>query len=111
MRVDFRVYLVTDRTQTGGRPLASVVEDALKAGLRAVQVREKDVTTRELLALASALLTCCRRYGARLFINDRIDVVLAIGADGVHLRADSVPISVARRLSRERTRRPVNAID
>lgn len=98
MDVDFRLYLVTDRTQTGGRPLLPLIEQALRAGLKAVQLREKDLSTRRLLALGREVLACTRAYGARLLINDRIDVALALGADGVHLRSDSVPIPVARRL-------------
>jgi thiamine-phosphate pyrophosphorylase len=92
------VYLVTDRTQTNGRPLIDVVESALHGGLRAVQLRERDLTTRELLALAEALRTRTDRYGAALLINDRIDVALACGADGVHLPADSFAINEARAL-------------
>ena len=92
------VYLVTDRTQTNGRPLIDVVESALHGGLRAVQLRERDLTTRALLALAEALRTRTDRYGAALLINDRIDVALACGADGVHLPADSFAINEARAL-------------
>jgi len=86
---DFSLYLVTDRTRTAGRPLLNVVEAALQGGVDAVQLREKDLPARELLDLAGQLLPLCRRYGARLLINDRVDVALAIGADGVHLPANS----------------------
>ncbi len=97
-RIDFPLYLVTDRHQAAGRPLVPLLRQALGAGLRAVQLREKDLPTRELLPLAEEALGCVREHGGRLFVNDRVDLVLALGADGVHLRADSLPVRVARRL-------------
>jgi thiamine-phosphate pyrophosphorylase len=97
-RVDFSLYLVTDRHQTAGRPLVPLIEEALRAGARTVQLREKDLDTRSLLALAEELLPVIRRHQAALFVNDRIDVALALDADGVHLRATSLPVRVARRL-------------
>jgi thiamine-phosphate pyrophosphorylase len=94
----FHLYLVTDRHRTAGRPLLDVVEQALQGGVDAVQLREKDLPTRELCELARGLRERCRRHGARLLINDRIDVALAVGADGVHLPADSFLSADARRL-------------
>src|ERR1043166_4223314 len=96
--VPFRLYLVTDRTRTGGRPLLEVVEAALDGGVDAVQLREKDLPTDELVDLATRLVGLCRRHGARLLINDRIDVALAVGADGVHLPVDSFRVADARSL-------------
>jgi thiamine-phosphate pyrophosphorylase len=97
-RVDFPLYLITDRHQTAGRPLVPLIEEALRAGARAVQLRERDLDTRPLLALAEELLPVIRRHRAALFVNDRIDVALALDVDGVHLRATSLPVGVARRL-------------
>ncbi len=97
-RVDFPLYLVTDRRQTGGRPLAPLVGQAAAAGLRTVQVRERDLATRDLLALSAELRAMMQAQGGRVMINDRADLVLALGADGVHLRADSLPVKVVRRL-------------
>ena len=97
-RVDSPLYLVTDRHQTGGRPLVPLIEQAVIGGLRAVQVRERDLATRDLFALAQELRAPLRARGVRVLINDRVDLVLALGADGVHLRADSLPVAVARRL-------------
>lgn len=96
--VDFSLYLITDRRQTAGRPLAAVVRQALEGGVRAVQLREKDLPGRELLMLAEELRQVTRQYGARLLINERLDIVLATDADGVHLGAASLPVSTARRL-------------
>ena len=97
-RVDFPLYLVTDRRRTDGRALVSLVAQAAAGGLRAVQVRERDLATRDLLALAQDLCATMRAQGGRTMINDRLDLVLALGADGVHLRADSLPVAAARRL-------------
>jgi thiamine-phosphate pyrophosphorylase len=92
------LVLVTDRHATGGRDLVEVVTAALDAGLPAVQLREKDLPGRPLLALAEALRAATTRAGALLIVNDRIDVAIAAGADGVHLGGGSVPVEVARRL-------------
>jgi thiamine-phosphate pyrophosphorylase len=95
---DCDLYVVTDRQLTGGRPLLTVVEAALRGGARAFQLREKDLTPRELYPLALEMRQLTRAYGARLLVNDRIDVALAVGADGVHLTTVSLPAHVARQL-------------
>jgi thiamine-phosphate pyrophosphorylase len=96
--VDFSLYLITDRMQTAGRSLSAVVADALRGGLRAVQLREKDLTAGQLFELAIGLRQLTREYGAQLLINDRIDVALAVEADGVHLGKAGLPVSEARRI-------------
>ncbi|MBI4526502.1 MAG: thiamine phosphate synthase [Deltaproteobacteria bacterium] len=96
--LDFDLYLVTDRHQTAGRDLLRVLEQALDGGVRAVQLREKDLGGRELYLLARDLKSLCERYRASLFINDRIDVALGIDADGVHLGTSSMPVDAARSL-------------
>ncbi len=97
-RVDFSLYLVTDRYQTCGRSLQDVVSAALRAGVRAVQLREKDLPTRPLLALACELTDLARSYDARMLVNDRVDVCLAAGSDGTQLPTAGLRPSVARRL-------------
>lgn len=94
----FFLYLVTDRHRTAGRPLLEVIEAALQGGVDAVQLREKDLPAGALFELASRLRDVTSRYSARLLINDRIDVALAVGADGVHLPGDSFAPEDARRL-------------
>jgi thiamine-phosphate pyrophosphorylase len=84
--------------QTAGGTLPAVVADALRGGLRAVQLREKDLSGCQLFELASELREVTRQYGAKLLINDRIDIALAVGADGVHLGSNSIPVAVARRI-------------
>ncbi len=83
--MDFNLYLITDRNQAGEEGILPVVEGALKGGVRAVQLREKDMNTRDLFELAVDLRLLTRTYGAKLFINDRLDVALAADCDGVHL--------------------------
>lgn len=96
--VDFNLYLITDRNQTGSLRLLDVVEDALKGGVRGVQLREKDLSSRELYELAYDLRKLTEKYAARLIINDRVDIALAVDADGVHLGLNSLPIHRVRRL-------------
>ena len=95
---DFDVYLVTDRAQTSGRDLLWVIEEALNGGIRAIQLREKDLNGGELFTLAERTHALCQRYGAELLINDRVDVALAVGAAGVQLGKFSLPIRTARAL-------------
>lgn len=95
---DSRLYLITDRHQTGGRPLLDVVHAALVGGVRLIQLREKDLCSADLYRLALEVCDLTRSYGARLLINDRLDIALASGADGVHLGVGSLPVDVARRL-------------
>ena len=97
--VDFSLYLITDRNQTAGRPLLDVVEAALEGGVRAVQLREKDLSTAELYDLAWEMRALTSRYDARLLINERIDVALAVEADGVQLGVNSLPVTAARRIA------------
>jgi len=96
--VHFTLYLVTDRRQTGGRPLVPLLREAIEAGPLAIQLREPDLDTGELLALAEEVLPPAHARRIPVLINDRVDVALATEAAGVHLRANSLPVSVARKL-------------
>ncbi len=96
--LNFRLYFVTDRKQTADRPLTDVVHAALDGGARAVQLREKDLEGRELYALAEQLRALTLRYQAQLLVNDRLDVALAVEADGIHLGQHSFAVEDARRL-------------
>jgi thiamine-phosphate pyrophosphorylase len=98
VKLNFDLYVITDRQQSGRRPLLTVVEAALRGGARAFQLREKDLQPRDLYLLALRMRQLTQVYGARLLINDRLDVALAVNADGVHLTPTSLPASVARRL-------------
>ena len=94
----FKVYLITDRNVLApAYSLPAAVEDALKGGVKAVQLREKDLGTRDLLDMAYRLKELTVRYGAKLFINDRVDIALAVDADGVHLGGSGMPAAAARK--------------
>ena len=97
-RINFRLYVVTDRQQTAGRALEAVVSAAARGGAGAVQLREKDLSARDLYALGARLQAALSPYGVPLLINDRLDVALALDAAGVHLAGHSLPTAVARRL-------------
>ena len=95
---DFDLYLVTDRKLTHGRDLLWVLERALDGGVKAIQLREKDLSGKQLFILAQRVSELCHRYQAQLFINDRVDVALAVDAAGVHLAETSMPVPIARSL-------------
>jgi len=99
---DFDLYLITDRRQTRGRALLAVVEQALNGGAKAIQLREKDLGGRELYELAARLKALCCLHRAGLFINERVDVALAVDADGVQLGSGAIPVDAARALLGER---------
>jgi len=98
VRPDFDLYLISDRKLTHGRELDWVLERALDGGVKAIQLREKDLSGKELFRLAERINRLCEQYQAQLFINDRVDVALAIGAAGVHLTETSMPVPAARSL-------------
>ncbi len=97
-KIDFKLYLITDRRLfTNDYSLFTAVEEALKAGVRAVQLREKDLPTRELLDMAYKMRELTARYSARLFVNDRADIAMCVNADGVHLGQNSIPAYAVRK--------------
>lgn len=98
----FDLYLITDNLQRGGdeeeKKLLTTVEAALEGGLKAVQLREKNLNAYGLLRLAKKLRALTRKFDARLIINERVDIALAAEADGVHLRTTSFSPLEARKL-------------
>jgi thiamine-phosphate pyrophosphorylase len=96
--VDFNFLLITDRNKTSGRPLTDIIREAGEAGVRAVQLREKDLSLREQMQMAIGIQKVTRKFGMKLFINDRVDLCLAIDADGVHLPSTGLPIAIARKM-------------
>ncbi|ETX04424.1 thiamine phosphate synthase [Candidatus Entotheonella palauensis] len=93
-----RLYVVTDRQQTAGRPLEAVVAAAAQGGAGMVQLREKDLTARELYDLGARLQDLLSPHGIPLLINDRLDVAQALDAAGVHLAGHSLAPAHARRV-------------
>lgn len=100
MRKDFdlSLYLVTDRGLSMGRSLEEVVAEAVKGGVTIVQLREKDAPTGEFVSLAQRLMTLLKPLGIPLIINDRIDIAMAVNADGVHIGQSDMPYETARKL-------------
>jgi thiamine-phosphate pyrophosphorylase len=95
---DIKVYLITDsRLFRDADELLAGVEEAVAAGVKAVQFREKDLAARDILGLAYRFRELTARHGASLFINDRLDIALCAGADGVHLGQSGIPVAAARR--------------
>ncbi len=95
---DLSLYLVTDRPLSRGRDMEWVVQEAVKGGATLVQLREKECSTAEFVALALRLKQTLAPLGIPLIINDRIDIALAVDADGVHIGQSDMPYEVARRL-------------
>ena len=93
-----KLYLVTDRSLALGRSLEEVVAAAVEGGVTMVQLREKDISTRDFVAEAVRLRELLKPLGVPLVINDRVDVALACDADGVHIGQSDMPYNVARRL-------------
>jgi thiamine-phosphate diphosphorylase/hydroxyethylthiazole kinase len=92
--VDYGLYLVTDSTPAilGDRNLNDVVEASLKGGVTIVQLREKKGDTAELIAKAKSLHEITKRYNVPLLINDRVDVALAVGCEGIHIGQDDMGV-------------------
>ena len=95
---DLSLYLVTDRPLSGGRDMAWIVREAAAGGVTMVQLREKECSTAEFIQLARELKTALAPLGIPLIINDRVDVALAVDADGVHIGQSDMPYVTARKL-------------
>lgn len=93
-----KLYLVTDRGLSLGRDIEWVVSEAVKGGVSIVQLREKDIDTREFVDLGKRLKALLAPLGVPLIINDRVDVALAVDADGVHIGQSDMPYEIARKL-------------
>ena len=101
---ELRLCLVTDRAETRDRDLIAVVTQCLSAGLPAVQVREKDLPPAEVARLCRALRPLTAARGALLIVNDRVDIALAVGADGVQRTSSSLSVDDMRRAADKRVR-------
>jgi len=92
------LYAILDPSQTRGRDPLSVLRDLLQGGLRLLQLRAKEMASKELLALAKEIRPLSRKAGCLFIVNDRVDIALAAEADGVHLGQEDLPLVVARKL-------------
>jgi thiamine-phosphate pyrophosphorylase len=100
--IDYSLYLVTDRGLARGRATLAIVRAAVQGGVTCVQLREKSCATREFIEEALALKGFLRSCGVPLIVNDRVDVALAVGADGVHLGQKDMPLAAARAIVADR---------
>ena len=98
MLIDYSLYLVTDPEIIGKKDFFSAIEEALKGGVSLVQLREKNISSKDFYEKGMALKKLCHQYEVPLIINDRLDIALAIEADGLHIGQKDLPISVARAL-------------
>jgi thiamine-phosphate pyrophosphorylase len=95
-RIDYSLYLVTDRELSRGRTTLEIVEAAVSGGVTCVQLREKTATTHRFIREALTIRDHLRAVNVPLIINDRLDVALAVGADGIHLGRNDMPLAMAR---------------
>ena len=98
LRRSLRLMVITDRLLAGQRRWLNVVEAALQAGATAIQLRDKEASSGELLAMAEHLAPLAERHSALFLVDDRFDVALAGGAHGVHLGDDDLPVAEVRRV-------------
>ena len=97
--IDYSLYLVTDRGLARGRSTVEVVKAAVSGGVTCIQLREKDCSTLEFIEQARAIKNFLEEREVPLIINDRLDVALAVGADGVHLGQKDMPLEMARKIA------------
>ena len=95
---NYRLYLVTDAEICPRENLLDVCEKAIDGGVSIIQLREKDISSREFYNEAAALKTLCTAKNVPLIINDRLDIALAVDADGIHIGQSDMPLAAARRI-------------
>lgn len=98
MKCNYSLYLVTDSGLSRGRSHEEIVTCAIRGGVSVVQLREKDCCTRDMIEMGRRILTVCRAHKVPLIINDRLDVALAVDADGIHVGQEDMPVPIARKL-------------
>lgn len=100
-KFDPSLYFITDSTNYTEEEFLCRVEQALKGGVTLLQLREKNRSTREYIELAKKVHAIAKRYNVPLIIDDRVDVTLAVGAEGVHVGAEDMPVATVRKLMGE----------
>jgi thiamine-phosphate pyrophosphorylase len=97
--MDLSLYVITDEKIGLGRSHTYLAEEALKGGANVIQLRDKSKSSRELFEIGLKLRELTKRYHALFIVNDRIDIALALGADGVHIGQDDLPLGIVRKIS------------
>ena len=95
---DCKIYLVTDEKSCNGKDFYKCIEEAIKGGVKIVQLREKTLSTKDFFIKALKVKEICKNYGALFIINDRLDIAQAVEADGVHLGQSDMPIEKAKEI-------------
>ncbi|BBM55279.1 thiamin-phosphate pyrophosphorylase [Leptotrichia wadei] len=95
---DCKIYLVTDEKACNGKDFYKCIEESIKGGIKIVQLREKNSSTKDFYEKALKVKEICKNYGALFIINDRLDIAQAVEADGVHLGQADIPIEKARKI-------------
>ena len=96
--IDLSLYFIADQALAHGRHLETIVNQAILGGVSAIQVRGKELSSRELTELARRIMSVGSKHGIPVIINDRVDVALAVNAQGVHLGQDDIPLLAARKI-------------
>ncbi len=94
--IDFQLYVITDRKRCSPQPLLTVVSEILDAGVKAIQLREKDLDDKSLFKIAQPISVMCKDYGADFFINTNVQVAIDVGAAGVHLPDNEITVNHVR---------------
>ena len=97
-KINYGVYLVADRNVLKGKKLTDAIEESIKGGAGIIQLREKNVSSREFLSIAEEVKQITDKYNIPLIINDRIDIALAVNASGVHLGQEDISCKKAREI-------------
>jgi len=97
-QIDYSIYLVTDQSLMSTDTLIEAVRQAIIGGCTLVQLREKELSSLDFYKAAAKLRHLTNQYGVPLIINDRIDIALAVGADGVHIGQSDIPAAIARKI-------------
>lgn len=98
MKLQLELYAILDRAASRGRDLREILDAVITGGCRTVQLREKEWSTRQLLPMAQELRDRAQQAGVTFIVNDRLDLALAVDADGLHVGQDDLPAPIARRL-------------
>lgn len=93
-----RLYAIMDPARAGGRPTMEILEALLRAGVKLIQYRDKQSSALEIFEMSSQLARRARRQSCTFIVNDRADIALAVGADGVHVGQEDLPVELARRV-------------
>ena len=96
MKIDFKFYAITDRKRLAGDRFLYHIEKACASGLKAIQIREKDLTPLELYRLCEKIRSLTQRYKTKIIVNDRVDIMLGLDLEGVHLTENSLPVGQVR---------------